>query len=840
MTTNPSAHDNVERISSAALHSTRYDRWALVGLLAIILGNVAASWYWIQRNIVLIGNDASQYLQTTLDYAAFLSEITPQTIFQAFVYPPYRAPAIYIAAQPFMHLWGFDMDGAPLLNVVLLGVVVGITFLLARVWASSAAALMAAFLVGLFPMVAGMARLYYTEMFLTATVVIAMLALSQGRYLVSHTWAVILGVSFGVGLLVKWTMPVYVAAPLLWTLWVMHRRQPLASGSLRRMRVNFGALAIAVLIGVTFSAMWFLPNRQALQAYPLDDWNFAVWAFLFSTVVFAWRQPHSPLRNLALTLALMLAIASLWYGPHADIVMRLLEVDAERSQEIVGPIGTGNHLRYFRFIYEVHFGPFLFWVFAMPAALLWAGIAIRRRNLATDMAAIWLNIFSALIVLSLLGQANLRNLVPLLPFVAVLAVIGWWVLPRWPRTILAVIWVGAFLLQWSVITFDAAAAFIGEKSALWARSDYALPPASGETDYGYWIAPQILEQITAASELPQSLAVVVNTRQLHRGVLRYAASVGKHAVEFNDATGKTPNPWFNVLASQWVVVKDGDNRKLEDDGRTLVTRLFAGDPIFDALYQEAAQYLLPNGETVYLFHRAAGPGYPTTAPQRVEAAAIVADVIKAGWSGDATIVYANQELAVWVAMHDPPNQRFLILPDNQEEAISTLAQLRGTVFLVFDQATTYLHDFLAAHSYQAVTSGNDDIALDIIGVPTEPLTALAANGKWPPLQIKTISAITTALPGDVIPLEISFASDPPADWKISMRLLDAQGQVVASNDNALAPTLRAGLFVPADAPAGSYTVAVVIYDGLTLAPILNVKGNEQTMLFAVEVGAILN
>ena len=68
-------------------------------------------------------------------------------------------------------------------------------------------------------MVAAMARLFYTEMFLTAMVTLNLVALYRCRAFAGRGWSVVWGLSLGVGLLVKWTMPVYVALPLIWVLW---------------------------------------------------------------------------------------------------------------------------------------------------------------------------------------------------------------------------------------------------------------------------------------------------------------------------------------------------------------------------------------------------------------------------------------------------------------------------------------------------------------------------------------------------------------------------------------------------------------------------------------------
>ena len=96
-----------------------------IALAAIVFFNVLASLYWVAQNTVLIGNDASGYLGTTLEYAQRFTDLSPATLFQAFTYPEYRTPGLFMAVQPFYWLFGIDMVSAQPVNIVaLVGLVV--------------------------------------------------------------------------------------------------------------------------------------------------------------------------------------------------------------------------------------------------------------------------------------------------------------------------------------------------------------------------------------------------------------------------------------------------------------------------------------------------------------------------------------------------------------------------------------------------------------------------------------------------------------------------------------------------------------------------------------------
>jgi 4-amino-4-deoxy-L-arabinose transferase-like glycosyltransferase len=814
---------------ASLVRRTAVQPWAVLLALAAIVGlNVAGSLWWVQRNAVLLGHDATAYLGTTLEYAAFLTRLTPQTVFAAFTYPPYRTPGLFIAAQPFLRVFGANMDGAQLLNVALLGVVVALTYALARRVAGTAAALFAAALTGLFPMLAGMARLYYTEMFLTAMVVLALLALDRSDGFARRGWALAWGAAVGVGLLVKWTMPIYLALPTLWVLWQGRawRRtesEPQAGGTVR-------AALLAAGIGLIGSALWFWPNRAALQTTPAGEWSFLIWALLIGALAFCLLRPASRPGNVAAALLLAALIASLWYLPHADFATRLLAVDAERSQETIGTLGSGNYRRYLRYIYRAHFGPLAFWAFVPAVLALWAWAALRRRELVARTVWLWLSLLSAFGVLSLLSQANERNLVPLLPVIAVLAAAGLWAAPPAVRWSVGAIWLAVLGLQWAIFTFDMLGPLRAGREALWARSGYSAPPASAETDPGYWIGPDVLARLATDGGGPASLALLVNTEQLHRGVLNYLTAVNGQSVEINDVTEARAQGWAAVIGSRWVLLKDGDNREVEGEGAALAERILAGDPLFDALYDEAARYPLPNGETVTLFQRTAGPGHPQADPARVEEARAVADAIRAAWSDHATLVYATSDAAVWVGMHDPPVERF-VLPDREPGALS---RLEGTVLLVLDAASEEMTpggDWL-----RAASAGGDRVWLEVWGRPHALLQPMDAAGEWgETLRLAGARSLDAAQPGEVLPVELDFAGGIPPGWKASLRLVDESGGVLASNDLPLGVTVRAGLLLPPGAAAGTAVVALVVYDESTLEPVPDATAQEQTPLFPVRV-----
>ncbi len=810
-------------------------RWTTGAILTgIVAFHLLGTLYWIQHNVVLIGHDATGYLETSLEYFRFLTELTPQTIYRAFTFPPYRTPGLYLAVQPFLHGFGANMDGAQLLNAVLLAGVILLTFYLARVVAGRSAALFAAFFVGLLPLVSAMARLYYTELFLTVMVVLNLLALYRSRGFASRSWSLLWGASLGIGLLVKWTMPIYVALPTLWVFWSGGLFQNHLT-VLRSFRIDWRSSGLAVLIGLALAALWYLPNRAELQATPLGGWTYWAWALMLTVLAYALLRPSSPVTNWWAGLLLGASLASLWYLPHADFASQLLAVDEERSQEAIGVLASGNYLRYLRYIYAAHLGPLFFWSFAPAALAPWLWALFKQRDWFRPVALLWLSLLSSYALLSLLSQSNERNLVPLLPIMTILAIVGLWHYPRSARWAIGGIWLTVLVIQWSIYTFDDGTPIRQSTAPLWAASAYSVPPASGVTDVGYWIGPDVLNAVGAGRETTQSLAMLVNTEQIHRGVLRYLAATMTADVKINDATEADARGWFEVLGSQWVLLKDGDNRELEGPGLTVVERILADDPLFHSLYTEAARYSLPNGETVYLYHREVGPGHPEADPTALAEASAVAEAIRANWSDRAVLVFGDRNAAVWVGMQDIPADHFLVAEQTGPATEALFDDLRGTIMVALNPATADLEDWLDANAYRALGAGGDRLWLEIYGRGAQALAPMIVTGEWPEVSVAAARSDAEIRPGEVLPIETTFAGTPGPEWKLSYRLVDPAGQVVATQDRQLRQSDRFGLIVPPLAEPGAYAVAAVLYDGATLAPIADVDGNEQVTLFAVNV-----
>ncbi len=801
----------------------------LLALSAIVLGNLLGSWHWVRTNVTVLGGDSAGYLEDSLRFADLLATPSLRAFFQVLTYDDYRPPLLFLAVQPFYTFFGRHEDSAQIFNVLCLAAVIGLTYLLGATLGNRRTGLLAALLVGLLPMMAAMARLFYTEIFLTAMVVLNLLALVRSQHFARRGWSLWWGASLGVGLLIKWTMPIYLVLPVIAQLWGQNVDQ------WQDFRQHRRRLLLALIGGLVLSTLWFWPSRAIAQQLLLGDGLWLGWFLIATLLLYAGFATPTRTTNFWTALALSGAIASLWYLPHANFAAHLLAEDTARGQESASLLNGYNYLRNFVYLYEQHLGMLAWWIFLPSLLLPWLYRLVRRQPVPRHAALLWGSLLSAFLALSVIDQSNARNLVPLLPGIAVLAALSLRFYPWRLAVAIGALWISVFALQWTLFTFDGMSAFYARTAPLWAMENYAAPPASRSTSPQYAIQADVLTLITGGQTEKQRLGILIHGRSLHRGSFRYYIGANRLNAEVVPLTSELSRGWYDTLSAPWVLVKDGSDHDISPPAQDVMRRILAGDPIFHTLYQEVKRYPLPNHETAYLYHRSRGPGRPLDLPLQLAETLGVADAVRAAWSPYSSLIYANPSLAVWVGIHDPARERVTILPDQDALPANDLETLTDTLLVVWNYEATALKTWFDAHAFRTYEVGNDFASVAVYGRPTQPLQPIVTDAAWGDFRMTAVTSLPHLHPGEVLPLTFQVAGDLPAGVKLSLRLLDAQQTVLASHDRPLQMADRLGLFIPTATSPGEYTVVAIVYDEASLLPLPDQRGTALTELFTLTV-----
>ncbi len=875
---------------------TKTPWWVGLGLLLVIALNLGGNLYWLDRNVVQIGRDASGHLERTAQIATLLEEITPQTLFQALTYTDYRPPALYLAAQPFYALLGRTMDSAQLTNVVLMAAILVLTYLLASQIVNPVMALLATAMTAFLPILMGMSRLYYTENFLTTVILLNLLALVKSDSFQRRRWALLWGITLGLALLVKWTAPIYILLPTVFVLretlrtvttkvkvhWALRNRLPLPSPpQLRKGTVSgqtapppgWGRLGgggsvitlqllLAVVGAVIIAMLVYLPNRTIMQEFLLGDWIAVGWVVLWTLFFYCYAQPRTVINNLLTALWLGVALASFWYLPRIDFLTRLNDVafGTDRgTQEAFDLWRLTNYTRYFLYLGREHLG-LLPALLILPVGLFpWLKRAHEWRKARPGIVLLWSVLLSTYLFLTPLAQATERNLTPILPILAILLADALRDYPRWLAGTVGVTWVGVLLLQFGLYTFDAARPWQQSTATLWARSEYLVQPASGVTNPGYAIAPDVFATIltnspyrskdfslytgektkifTTEEVKPLTLGMLIDSWEIHRGSFRYLIAEQKLPIELMALTEASSRGWSELMQNQWVLLKEGDNSQVAAPGQALLQRIGDGDPLFTQLYQEVKRYPLPSGETAVLYYRSVGSPRPQDFPVLLIETATIADALNAWWQPGATLFFSDADVATWVGIHDLAADRILIPQADGESAESLLAETTGMIFAVTRYDTQQVHDYLSATSDYVQGAGDGEFKLALFWRGTQPLTALPVAATWGDVQITELRTLTPAVAGSVLPVEMTATGQTDGTRKVSVRLVDESGAVVAQADTALTDRMRVMLFAPQTKTPGNYTIAAILYDPNTLQPFLDLQQRELVPLTPIQLQA---
>ncbi len=818
-----------------AFNFLRVRRLAVLGtLLAVILFHVWGNLYWIATNVTPLGRDAGGHLWRTLDFAEVLRTWTPRTLFQAFTLTNYRPPLLYVLVQPFYRLFGVHMDAAQYLNVALLALILALTFALGRRVFDDATGLLAAVLVGLWPMMAAMTRLFYMENLQTAMLLLILWTLLRADFFRSRRWSALWGLALGLGLLAKWTVPPLVVLPVVWTAW---RGGVWAATwqALRHPRLPLAALSRALAVGALVAGLLYWPNRDLVQNLPLGNGLVLAWLLLWSVTALAFLSPPRPLSNFLGGAFLAAALASVWYLGRIDFVGGLLDAAFGTYGGNYGafdPFRLRNYTRYPRYLVRHHWG-MLGTALVLPL-LVWAWGRHRTRlaRHADGARLLWLTVLSTYVALSLPSQDSERNLVPLLPVLALLAVASLGAVRGRAKALLMALWLTVFGFQWALATFDSLAPWRRGTPFLWAESEFAQPPASGLTDPGYWIAPDVLETIVANSpdERPIVFGMLINSVTIHRGPYRYLIRTAYPGVELLPLTEDWSEGWRGTVRSLWLLTKDGDNHDVEPAGLRALHEVYENpDGFFPLLFEPVKRYPLPNGEVATLWRRTVGPPVQPPVAPPAEVASTGEHLSK--WLDDWPLIVGTREDALWLALaldltpervvlarpDEPPSQPptlFTVLPPDGERALPWLSEryapaysawLEGRLWTIWarrqpDPPLTQAH-----HSF------GKDVAL--VG--------------W--------RAPTSVVRGSAFPAQLRWEGRP-GGLKVSLRLVASDGQMIAQLDRELTvPEMPMGLFVPPDTPPGSYTLAVVVYRPGAGQPLINQDGQPVTALTKVQV-----
>ncbi len=845
-------------------------RYSLILLALLIAVQIGVNGLWLAANTVTVGMDRIFHQVASLAYDHILRQgIDLGSLFSALTLSDYYPPLVHMTVAGFYQVFGVSMDVAAMANslylAILLLAVYGIGERLGGPWVG----LLSALIVSLLPMIFAMSRYLYIDFALTAMVAANICLLLRSDRFQRRGYALLYGISLGLGLLVKWTFVVFIIGPLLLAL--LRRDTLLAARQAARRALTlrdggWKRLGIAALLSLAVTALWFVPNVQATAAltlgYVLVPLSWLMWTLvgLFILAPSSQGAGAVPVRgsNLLAALGLGACVASGWY------LTKINFLPAFYANAYGKPSGRSwGFGQYLNLIVNEQVSPVL--AVLVLAAVIWLIVdrcrrtrswrAVFKTGLDGWALVLWVAV-SFVIMSSQVSIIHSRYVMPLLPPLGIALALGLSRIPgRWLRTV-AIVAVAAFaLLQFATLSSDTVARSLsypswhmGEEetdqeqpvASFFARGYSLQQPASGPTDPGYWVVPDILQYIEEHRDGdPARLGILVNTQQVNPKPFVYLAYSDYAHIQIQELIpqGRGNNLYAQLFGSDYLLLIDPppDYARRPEVRETLERLLSVQDDTFHRAYSLARTYPLPSGSSVLLYERR----FPR--PEGVDMAsyqALMADLNKVTSSDDAVLVTPPGQVYPLEGYADP-SLRLYPLPSEPRpmtqadlDGLADLTQQHSRLWLVQGDTGAVdpaglLAGWLAGNAYPAGQAWYGPLQLFLYArPPSQACTPRPAQAIWNE-QIALLGhcrADDILSLGQIARIDLLWGPTAPVHdrYKVFIHLVNSQGAVVGQHDgeperptDAWQPgdqvVDRHGLLLPLDLPSGLYTIVVGLY-----------------------------
>ncbi len=827
--------------------------WALFSLLSF---HLLANWAWLSSNVTLVGWDQPSHLWKSLVCNELLRQSNPVSLFQAIVLSKFRPPLLFFSTVVFYRLFGLSTDVALMSNSPYWALILLSTYGIGKRVYDRNVGLLAAFLVSTFPLIFSLSRSFYFEFALAAMVSLSIYLLLLTEGFRDRRYSLLLGISLGLGMLMKQSFIAFLIAPLAF---VVARSDISAHAVPKDIRSfsNIKWAAFSSVPGLLLAAFLYLPNEEWIAEQSLGGWCFLIWWLLFCATIFSLTRRSSLEANLGSAILIASSLASLWYLPRAGFLRRLLEImggGKGMEPQFAKLLEPQNYFYYLPSIIGEQISPLYFAFFLLAiASLIWHHRKAERRGLseAVWLPILWLSISYILLCFSV--RKSPRYTAPLLPPIAIIASWGLLKVSGFrARTALISLLICAGAWQFFVLSYDAWAwipertsfnlPFLG-RGSLFAQGAYLRTPNRGATDSGYWILPDVLDEaVEGGVEGDRDkvrFALLVETPQINRLTFQYLA-YGNHpqaTMQWFGSGEGVPSPQERVFAADYVLFKSGANEHLSAEKQRALA-LVKGFPLFDVVFDLVKRYDLPNGEEVYLHKKR----YYMREGYNPEDYQGIGEWLREGSrEGDGIVIVPPEQVEVLgryieKTLEPYPLPREGASVEEMEGELVEIVSRHGRIFSVFwdegrIEGVHLVEGWLNEHGYRAWERWYGGVRL-VIYAPS-----FGDEAVYRPLGVRLGDKIVLdgyrlideeVRAGGIVRLILHWRAEGEVgeEYKVFVHLLDEGGEMVAQRDSepvgSMRPTSgweageevvdRYGVLVGEGTPSGRYELVVGMYE----------------------------
>ncbi len=233
-------------------------RTAIIIFLWLLLFHLIANTVWLSVDNQTPKTDIEFHVQSAFHFYDHIFDSPCKGIIPPNASYPYLT---YVLPVPLLALIGRTVDAVILGSYFWLACYLVFSYLIASRLAGRGAGLLAAFIIGTYPIIFGMSRQIWPDYSLGAMVVFAVWALLASEHLKNRRISIILGIATGLAMLCKITWFVFIEPLIIFTLIAGLFKHPEAR---RRMIIN---LLIVHIIAIAIGATWYASHLQPALDY---------------------------------------------------------------------------------------------------------------------------------------------------------------------------------------------------------------------------------------------------------------------------------------------------------------------------------------------------------------------------------------------------------------------------------------------------------------------------------------------------------------------------------------------------------------------------------------------
>lgn len=235
-------------------------RWPLAALAALLLACTWLSVHAVNRDTVPMAADAAGYYRTTLTLDRLLEQGRTREALARLLQAEVRPPLPQLVTVATYRLLGERSQRVARLSILpFLWLLLLATYGLGARLKDRETGVVAAALLAGFPQVIGFSRSYWMDLPLAAVTALSLWALLSSDGLRRRGTALLFGLTLGLGLLTKYTFPVFVGGPALYL--ALRGLRQAHGRRARRLRVE--NICLALLVTAALAAFWYVPSLDS-------------------------------------------------------------------------------------------------------------------------------------------------------------------------------------------------------------------------------------------------------------------------------------------------------------------------------------------------------------------------------------------------------------------------------------------------------------------------------------------------------------------------------------------------------------------------------------------------